>query len=278
MKTIWTSFDKRQFLNKVEEYQKALGKFRLDQQSVIYYLVHQSTAMEGSTLTQIEAEHLVRHGMKTGRDTQSEAMVKNYSDGLFQMLYWTRQKQTIGFKQLQELNHLVMKDNGLLRQLNTGEMINTALGDLRHDLVYRGRQHQFPPAERMKTELSHYLKRWAEVLQRPKNIISAYQIAFEMHYHVLRCHPFWDGNSRTSRLLQNFVEKWYRVPLSTVLVSQKALYKQTLLSAWTLNEPKMFINYMYHQTLLFFDFVQRELDIHPEQIKEKQNTTSSLIP
>ncbi len=99
-----------------------------------------------------------------------------------------------------------------------------------------------------------------------------------MHYHGLRCHPFWDGNSRTPRLLQNFVEKWYRVPLSTVLVSQKALYKQTLLSAWTLNEPKMFINYMYHQTLLFFDFVQRELDIHLEQIKEQQNTTSSLIP
>ncbi len=131
---------------------------------MIHYLVHQSTAMEGSTLTQIEAEHLVRHGIKIGRDTQSEAMVQNYSDGLFQMLYWTRQKQTIGFKQLQELNHLVMKDNGSLKQLNTGEMINTALGDLRHDLVYWGRQHQFPPAERMKTELYCYLKRWAKVL------------------------------------------------------------------------------------------------------------------
>ncbi len=128
MKTIWTPIDRKDFVQKVEEYRTSLERFRLNERSVILYLIHQSTAMEGSTLTQMEAQNLLDHAIKPGNDSKSEFMVENYADGLYQVLHWSREQKSLSWDRLKTLNHLVMRQNGVVEQLQTGQVIEPSKG------------------------------------------------------------------------------------------------------------------------------------------------------
>ncbi len=41
-------------------------------------------------------------------------------------------------------------------------------------------------------------------------------LTFEAHQRLVSIHPFNDGNGRTSRLLMNYVQRYYRQPLTIV--------------------------------------------------------------
>lgn len=53
---------------------------------------------------------------------------------------------------------------------------------------------------------------------------SMIEIAIMAHYHLLRIHPFEDGNGRTSRLIQNLIINQFGYPASMIQKGEKAHY------------------------------------------------------
>lgn len=54
--------------------------------------------------------------------------------------------------------------------------------------------------------------------------VSVIELAVLAHYHLLRIHPFEDGNGRTSRLIQNLIIDQFGYPASMIQKGEKAHY------------------------------------------------------
>ena len=49
-----------------------------------------------------------------------------------------------------------------------------------------------------------------------------------IHLWIAMIHPFEDRNGRTSRLLMNYIQSWYNLPLSIVFKQDRIKYVEAL--------------------------------------------------
>ena len=73
-------------------------------------------------------------------------------------------------------------------------------------------------------------------------------LSFDAHFDLVTIHPFYDGNGRCSRLLMNFIQHWYGLPLSIVFKEDKADYFQALIATRAKEDISIFRSFMYAQT------------------------------
>jgi Fic family protein len=97
-------------------------------------------------------------------------------------------------------------------------------------------------------------------------------------YLITKIHPWQDGNKRTSRLLSNYIQKYYGLPLGKVEKEDSAEYLQCLKVFKYDDDMKPFIAFMNDR---YFSLLQQEITAYKEAHKEnvvKNNTkTEKLI-
>ncbi len=54
--------------------------------------------------------------------------------------------------------------------------------------------------------------------------IQQMEVAIFSHFHLARIHPFYDGNGRTSRVLQDLILKSYKIPLPIINPGERNTY------------------------------------------------------
>lgn len=88
-----------------------------------YTIVHHSSGIEGSTLTEKESQLLLDEGITPkGKPLEHSLMVKDHYGALLFVLSEAKKKRTITVPLLREINSLVMK--------STGKVWNTVLGKI----------------------------------------------------------------------------------------------------------------------------------------------------
>jgi len=60
------------------------------------------------------------------------------------------------------------------------------------------------------------------------NIREQLDLSYDAHFNLVSIHTFYDGNGRTSRLLMNYIQAFYKLPLAIVHNENKADYYQAL--------------------------------------------------
>ena len=60
------------------------------------------------------------------------------------------------------------------------------------------------------------------------NVVKQLNICFDAHFDWVTIHPFYNGNGRTGRLLMNYLQLYFELPLSIVFKEDKAAYFETL--------------------------------------------------
>lgn len=235
------------------EYQK-LAKGVINYERYTWYAIaHHSTALEGSTLTEKQSIDLLEFGKTaTNKPMQDHLMVVDYFNALQYTLKVATETKPVIYISVQLLKTIASKV-----KLNTGEIINTALGtfdtakgDLRLCSVRAG-SRLFPDCRKVPDMVKKLCNSLTMDMIKAKTFDEKCNLAFRAHFELVSIHPFGDGNGRTSRLLMNFIQAHFNLPLSIVYKQDRLKYIEALESARKKEDITPFLKFMYSQYAKF---------------------------
>lgn len=149
---------------------------------------HNSTAIEGNTLTLMETKVVLEDGISIGGKALSEIYeVLNHKKAFRYVKQCIKEGLPLSEKIVKDIHAIVM-ENILVGGLYRNE-----------EVVISGASH-IPPA---RNEMYIQIKNFFADLMYKKDLNSI-ELAAWTHAEFVRIHPFQDGNGRTSRLIMNY--------------------------------------------------------------------------
>ena len=244
------------------------------QKFYLYSLITHSTAIEGSTVTEVENQLLFDEGITAkGRTLQEQMMNLDLKAAYEQSMRLARLHAEFSVEMLKSLSALVMK--------NTGAMYNTAQGsfdaskgDLRLVGVTAGTggrsymNYQKVPGKL--AEFCEQLNRNRHQLMESEDIIAKYQLSFDAHYQLVTIHPWVDGNGRMSRLIMNQLQYEFGLVPVKIIKEDKAEYIQALIDSREQESLAPFRAFMMEEHI-------RNISKEIEEYKKTQEDTDDKL-
>ena len=206
-------------------------------------IVHHSTVLEGSTLTEVETQVLINEGLTPkGKPLTDSLMVTDHFSALTYVLEQAEKKRPISVELIQEINSLVIKNTGAIYNTIFGA-VDASKGEFRKGNVTAGSTYfpNYDKVEKLTKELSDKIN---EIMKIDTSLDEQLKLAYDAHYSLVSIHPFYDGNGRTSRLLMNYIQAYYKLPLAIVHKENKADYIQALIDTREKEDFKIFRDFM----------------------------------
>lgn len=241
---------------------------------LLYALITQSTAIEGSTVTEVENQLLFDEGIPPEKHNLSEVMMNLDLLNAYQMsIQLANQHRDYSFEMLRALSTAVLK--------NTGSRYNTALGtfdsskgDFRKVNVSAGSSGK---SHIIYTKVEDRLKKWCSEVNEKRNgllksgdIYGKYLFTFESHLDLLTIHPWVDGNGRTARLVMNQLQIELGLIPAKILKEDKAEYIDALIKAREGHDPRVFSSFMMASHI-------RNLQAEIREFKKSQEVSDEII-
>jgi Fic family protein len=222
-----------------------------------YAIVHHSTVIEGSTLTEIETRRLLESNLTpNAKPLTHSLMVADHYGALQFIKKRAAQKQLVTPQFVQQINAQVLKKTGAIYRTVFGD-IDSSLGEYRKSNVSAGVRY-FPNY----AKVENLLQKLCVTLQKQMNIgskdvVSKLYIAFDAHFELVSIHPFYDGNGRTSRLLMNYIQLYFDLPMAIVFQEDKTNYYQALEETRKQEDINVFRAFMVSQ---YAKYLKQEID------------------
>ena len=253
----------------LDEYYSLGIKDQIDwEKFYLYSIITHSTAIEGSTVTEVEAQLLFDEGITSSKRTMVEQMMNlDLKNAYDYGIKWIKQHPQITVEALINLSSKVMARTGSEYHTIAGDF-SAAKGELRKVNVKAGfAGASYMPYQKVPAKLEAFCE---ELNQRRNNIdssdiIAVYNLSFWAHYELVTIHPWADGNGRMSRLLMNLLQWEYNLIPSKVLKEDKAEYIQALIDARENEDESIFISYMLN---LHSKHLQKEIEEFNDSMKK----------
>lgn len=161
---------------------------------------HNSTAIEGNTLTLIETKVVLEDGIAVGGKSLRE---------IYEVI---NHQKAYGYIKKCIAEHKPLTEN-IVKDLHAILTENIIVGGIYRNQEVRISGAGFtPPAG---NDMYMQVKNFYEDLKIKENKLNPIELAAWTHAEFVRIHPFIDGNGRTSRLLMNFqLMLWDFLPIS----------------------------------------------------------------
>lgn len=205
-----------------------------------------STMIEGSRVTVLEAMNFLLGEapvLGPGKPLEGYDMLGDHARALDLILERADAQQLPGPALLRELAGAVMR--------STGRVTNTALGtvdptqgDLRRGNVFIVGASSFPNAQKVPALVAALTGELRERMPVATTLREQLELAFEAHQRLVSIHPFNDGNGRTSRLLMNYVQRYYGQPLTIVFREDRQAYFAALEESRVAEDFTVFFDFM----------------------------------
>ena len=226
----------------------------------LYSIITHSTAIEGSTVTEVEAQLLFDEGITSSKRTMMEQMMNldlkvAYDYGR----EWIKQHEPITVDWLVLLASKVMARTGSEYHVIGGKF-SAARGELRKLNVTAGMGGKsYMSYQKVPSRLAAFCE---ELNQRrktidPVDVAAVYDLSFWAHYELVTIHPWADGNGRTCRLLMNLLQWEFDVLPTKVLKEDKTEYIQALIDTREREDIAIFVDCM---TRLHCQHLQSDID------------------
>jgi len=236
-------------------------------------IVHHSTKIEGSTLTEIETQVLINEGLTPkGKPLQDSLMVTDHYTALQFTVKEAKAKRPITVDLIKEINSLIAK--------NTGSVYNTIFGtiDARTGAFRKGNVTAgvtyFPNFDKVESLTKDMVIKINDLMKKPLSRIDQINLSFDAHFNLVSIHPFYDGNGRTSRLLMNYIQAFYNLPFAIVHNEAKTEYIEALVKTRDENDINIFREFMSQE---YAQLLKTEIDKFIEMDKPKKGKGFNLL-
>lgn len=243
-----------QLLTVLDEYKQLGIAEQIDYDKFyLYSLITHSTAIEGSTVTEIENQLLFDEGISAkGRTMQEQLMNLDLKKAYEQAIRLAKLHTDFSVEMLKELSSIVMKNTG--SQYNTVQgSFDASKGDLRLVNVTAGAGGKsYLNYAKVPSKLTTFCqemnkRRW--VLADSKDILEQYLLSFDAHFQLVTIHPWADGNGRMSRLIMNYIQFEFGLVPTKVKKEDKAEYIQALIESREQDNTLPFREFMLREHL-----------------------------
>jgi len=212
-------------------------------------IVHHSTKIEGSTLTEIETQVLLDKGLTPkGKPMNDSLMVTDHFAALKFVLKQAEEQRMISVELVREINSLVVKNTGQLYNTVFGT-VDASKGEFRKGNVSAGSIY-FPNYDKVVPLTEKMVSGINDLMKIDLTDLQKVNLSFDAHYNLVSIHPFYDGNGRTSRLLMNYIQAYYNFPLAIVHAEAKAEYIEALVSTRENDDINIFRRFMEAEYIL----------------------------
>lgn len=266
------------YINSGIEQQMDYEKFYL------YSLITHSTAIEGSTVTEVENQLLFDEGIAaTGRSLMEQMMNVDLKNAYIFGLDWIKSAQPYTVDFLCDLSAKVMRRTGS-EYSTLGGTFNSSKGELRRCNVSAGIGGKsylaFQKVPKATADFCTWLNEALSSADR-NDMAACYRLSFEAHFRLVTIHPWVDGNGRTTRLLMNMVQKQLGLIPSIVTKERKGEYIQALIDSREKADSTIIQEVMMAQHIANLEYrilqYQDTIDDTVSDTVKLNDTTSRLI-
>ena len=230
----------------------------------LYSLITHSTAIEGSTLTELDTQLLFDEGVTAkGKPLVHHLMNEDLKQAYDFAKAESGQLVPITPVFLQRLNAVLMRTTGSVHSVMDGSF-DSSKGEFRLCGVAAGVGGQ---------SYMNYIKVPAKVdelcvlLQEKQKIARAfreqYELSFNAHLNLVTIHPWVDGNGRTARLLMNYIQFCYRLFPTKIFKEDREAYILSLRQCQNEETNQPFLSFMAGQ-------LKKSLSLEIERFKASQ--------
>ena len=243
-----TKENKEMLLSLIQQHKELGISEQIDYEKFyLYSIITHSTAIEGSTVTELEAQLLFDEGITSQKRTLVEQLMNlDLKTAYDYGMKWIKHHEAITVNWLITLASKVMAPTGS-EYHSLGGDFSAAKGELRKLNVTAG----FGGKSYMSyLKVPSRLEAFCEELNKRRmaidktDIAAIYELSFWAHFELVSIHPWADGNGRTCRLLMNLLQIEYGVLPTKVLREDKAEYIQALIDTRENEDIQIFLDCM----------------------------------
>ena len=199
----------------------------------LYSLITHSTAIEGSTITELENLIMFDHGVSLkGKSIEEQSMNLDLKVAYEKAIELAKQHKPITIDMLISLSALVMKNTGKEYKTALGDF-SSARGELRLLNVTAGvGGRSYMNYSKVPAKLAEFCDQLNA--ERAKiatmTVDELYQLTFDAHYNLVTIHPWADGNGRMARLVMNMLQFEFGLIPTKILKGDKEEYIKALVA------------------------------------------------
>lgn len=212
----------------------------------LYSIITHSTAIEGSTITEIENQILFDEGIGVNKPMTDQLMNLDLKKAYEKAFELANQHTAFSTDMLCQLSAIVMKNTG--SQYNTiAGSFNGANGDLRLLNVSAGRGGKsYVPWQKVPGKLEKFCTWINQERQHFDSMTTEdkYYLSFTAHLGLVSIHPWADGNGRMSRLVMNMLQHEAGIIPSIVKKENRVDYIKALSESQDEEDGTKFLKFM----------------------------------
>lgn len=199
-------------------------------------------------------------------------MVTDHFKALHFIIDKAKNKTPITTNLIKEINACVMKSTGGIYNTMLGE-VDASKGMFRKGNVTAGVSY-FPNYDKVERLTNELVKLLSDKMNDNLTIDEKLYLSFDAHFNLVSIHPFYDGNGRTSRLLMNYIQAFYDLPLAIVNSEDKQEYIQALIDTRNEDNIQIFRDFMRDQ---YEKYLSNEIKKFEDGFSSKGNKGFSFL-
>lgn len=237
----------------------------------LYSLITHSTAIEGSTLTEAEAQMLFDEGLTAkGKPLvyhlMNEDLKKAYEFAKEEAKY----KKPINSAFLQKLNSTLMRTTGSIYNVMGGSF-DSSKGEFRLCGVTAGiGGRSYMSYQKVPAKVDELCALLQEKQKTVGTFREQYELSFNAHLNLVTIHPWVDGNGRTARLLMNYIQFCYNLFPTKIFKEDREEYISALRLSQEDEVNQPFLDFMAGQ-------LKRSLSSEIERFNTSQKKIFSFM-
>ena len=238
----------------------------------LYSIITHSTAIEGSTVTEIENQLLFDEGISAKGKTIVEQMMNlDLKKAYEESIRLAKAHTEITVDVLKGLSRLVMQNTGSIIRSPLGEF-SSANGDIRLVNVTAGvGGKSYMSFQKVPAKLKEFCEWLNAQRARKMSMAERYNLSFAAHYRLVTIHPWADGNGRMARLLMNHIQFEFGLVPAKVLKEDKGDYINALIATRENEDITYFLEFMVGE---MFKTISSDIDAFLKSTEESGEKTA----